>query len=200
MSLLLTALVVISAILMVGVILLQQGKGAELGAAFGRGAQGGLFGSTGSANFLTRTTKWLAVAFLGSALTLSLFVSDSSREGVLDELREGQSESVLIEEGAEPEDGSGSGRRGRFNRRRRRRTGGGDSDRRGRRGRRANRRSANAGLKGNGGPGRQEIKGRCGGIGRHAVLRGQWANTRASSNLAIGTIFPGGGGRREMQQ
>ena len=103
MSLLLTALVVISAILMVGVILLQQGKGAELGAAFGRGAQGGLFGSTGSANFLTRTTKWLAVAFLGSALTLSLFVSDSSREGVLDELREGQSESVLIEEGAEAE-------------------------------------------------------------------------------------------------
>ena len=65
MSLLLTALVVISAILMVGVILLQQGKGAELGAAFGRGAQGGLFGSTGSANFLTRTTKWLAVAFWG---------------------------------------------------------------------------------------------------------------------------------------
>ena len=103
MSLLLTALVVISAILMVGVILLQQGKGAELGAAFGRGAQGGLFGSTGSANFLTRTTKWLAVAFLGSALTLSLFVSDSSREGVLDELREGQSESVLIEKGAETE-------------------------------------------------------------------------------------------------
>ena len=98
MSLLLTALVVISALLMVGVILLQQGKGAELGAAFGRGAQGGLFGSTGSANFLTRTTKWLAVAFLGSALTLSLFVSDSSREGVLDELRrESQSESVLIE-------------------------------------------------------------------------------------------------------
>ena len=102
MSLLLTALVVISALLMVGVILLQQGKGAELGAAFGRGAQGGLFGSTGSANFLTRTTKWLAVAFLGSALTLSLFVSDSSREGVLDELRrESQSESVLIESDAD---------------------------------------------------------------------------------------------------
>lgn len=106
MSLLLTALVVISAILMVGVILLQQGKGAELGAAFGRGAQGGLFGSTGAANFLTRTTKWLAVAFFGAALTLSLFVSDSSREGVLDELRSGaQSESVLIEEdGAEATD------------------------------------------------------------------------------------------------
>lgn len=102
MSLLLTALVVVSAILMVGVILLQQGKGAELGAAFGRGAQGGLFGATGTANFLTRTTKWLAVAFFGAALTLSLFVSDSSREGVLDELRrEGQSESVLIEEDAE---------------------------------------------------------------------------------------------------
>ena len=109
MSLLLTALVVISALLMVGVILLQQGKGAELGAAFGRGAQGGLFGSTGSANFLTRTTKWLAVAFLGSALTLSLFVSDSSREGVLDELRrESQSESVLIESEAEAEADSDS--------------------------------------------------------------------------------------------
>ena len=98
MSLLLTALVVVSAILMVGVILLQQGKGAELGAAFGRGAQGGLFGSSGGANFLTRTTKWLAVAFFGAALTLSLFVSDSSREGVLDELRDAtQNESVLIE-------------------------------------------------------------------------------------------------------
>ena len=107
MSLLLTALVVISALLMVGVILLQQGKGAELGAAFGRGAQGGLFGSTGSANFLTRTTKWLAVAFLGSALTLSLFVSDSSREGVLDELRrESQSESVLIESEADADSDS----------------------------------------------------------------------------------------------
>ena len=109
MSLLLTALVVISALLMVGVILLQQGKGAELGAAFGRGAQGGLFGSTGSANFLTRTTKWLAVAFLGSALTLSLFVSDSSREGVLDELRrESQSESVLIESEADADSDSDS--------------------------------------------------------------------------------------------
>ena len=102
MSLLLTALVVISAILMVGVILLQQGKGAELGAAFGRGAQGGLFGAAGAANFLTRTTKWLAVAFFGAALTLSLFVSDSSREGVLDELRqEAQSESVFSGEESE---------------------------------------------------------------------------------------------------
>lgn len=105
MSLLLTALVVISAILMVGVILLQQGKGAELGAAFGRGAQGGLFGSTGAANFLTRTTKWLAVLFFGAALTLSLFVSDSSREGVLDQLRqEAQSESVLADEAPDESD------------------------------------------------------------------------------------------------
>ena len=108
MSLLLTALVVISAILMVGVILLQQGKGAELGAAFGRGAQGGLFGAAGAANFLTRTTKWLAVAFFGAALTLSLFVSDSSREGVLDELRrEAQSESVLSGEEAAASEAAG---------------------------------------------------------------------------------------------
>ena len=107
MSLLLTALVVISAVLMVGVILLQQGKGAELGAAFGRGAQGGLFGAAGAANFLTRTTKWLAVLFFGAALTLSLFVSDSSREGVLEELRqEAQSGSVFDGEGAGSEEGA----------------------------------------------------------------------------------------------
>ena len=110
MSLILTVLVVVSAILMVGVILLQQGKGAELGAAFGRGAQGGLFGATGAANFLTRTTKWLAVLFLGSALTLSLFVSDSGREGVLEELRRGQAESVLEGDGAgEAEAGTDEG-------------------------------------------------------------------------------------------
>lgn len=51
------------AIGLVGLILIQQGKGADMGASFGAGASGTLFGSSGSGNFLTRSTAVLAVAF-----------------------------------------------------------------------------------------------------------------------------------------
>jgi len=54
---------VISAIALIGLILLQQGKGADIGAAFGSGASQTLFGSRGTANFLTRTTAVLATVF-----------------------------------------------------------------------------------------------------------------------------------------
>ena len=54
---------VISAIALIGLILLQQGKGADIGAAFGSGASQTLFGSRGTANFLTRTTAILATVF-----------------------------------------------------------------------------------------------------------------------------------------
>ncbi len=54
---------VISAIALIGLILLQQGKGADIGAAFGSGASQTLFGSRGTANFLTRTTAVLATLF-----------------------------------------------------------------------------------------------------------------------------------------
>jgi preprotein translocase subunit SecG len=55
----------------IGLVLLQHGKGADMGAAFGGGASGSLFGASGSANFLSRTTAVLATAFFITSLGLS---------------------------------------------------------------------------------------------------------------------------------
>ena len=55
----------------IGLVLLQHGKGADMGAAFGSGASGSLFGATGSANFLSRTTAVLATVFFVTSLTLA---------------------------------------------------------------------------------------------------------------------------------
>lgn len=67
------AVQIISAIAMVVLILVQHGKGADMGAAFGSGSAGSLFGSSGSANFLSHTTAVLATLFLVSTLTLAYF-------------------------------------------------------------------------------------------------------------------------------
>ncbi|AMM14391.1 MAG: preprotein translocase subunit SecG [Pseudomonadota bacterium] len=61
----------LSAFGVIGLVLLQHGKGADMGAAFGSGASGSLFGATGSANFLSRTTAVLAAVFFISTLTLT---------------------------------------------------------------------------------------------------------------------------------
>jgi len=55
----------------IGLVLMQHGKGADMGAAFGSGASGSLFGSSGSANFLSRTTGVLAAIFFVTSLTLA---------------------------------------------------------------------------------------------------------------------------------
>jgi preprotein translocase subunit SecG len=60
------------AVVIIGLVLLQQGKGADVGAAFGSGASGSLFGATGSANFLSRTTAVLATVFFVATLALTL--------------------------------------------------------------------------------------------------------------------------------
>lgn len=62
---------VLAAVGVIALVLLQQGKGAEMGAAFGSGSSGSLFGSTGSANFLSRTTSLLAVVFFLTSLGLA---------------------------------------------------------------------------------------------------------------------------------
>ena len=62
---------VVTAILIVVLILLQKGKGADMGSAFGAGASGTLFGSKGSANFLSRSTAVLATVFFITSLTLA---------------------------------------------------------------------------------------------------------------------------------
>ncbi|MGB4060366.1 MAG: preprotein translocase subunit SecG [Burkholderiaceae bacterium] len=66
---------IVSAIAMIGLILVQHGKGADAGAAFGSGGSGSasLFGASGSANFLSRSTAVLATVFLASTLVLASF-------------------------------------------------------------------------------------------------------------------------------
>ena len=87
MELLKTILVVLQIITAVGVIalvLIQQGKGADMGAAFGGGSSGGLFGAAGSANFLSRVTAVFATIFFLSTLGITFFSSTKSQNaGVL---------------------------------------------------------------------------------------------------------------------
>jgi preprotein translocase subunit SecG len=74
MSVAMTLILVVqmlSALAMIGLILVQHGKGADMGAAFGSGTSGSLFGATGGANFLSRTTAVLAAVFFVSTLTLA---------------------------------------------------------------------------------------------------------------------------------
>ena len=63
----------LSAVTMIGLILIQHGKGADMGAAFGSGASGSLFGASGGANFLSRTTAVLASVFFVCTLALAYF-------------------------------------------------------------------------------------------------------------------------------
>lgn len=62
----------------VGLVLLQHGKGADMGAAFGSGSSGSLFGATGSANFLSRATAILATLFFMTSMGLTMFSSQKS--------------------------------------------------------------------------------------------------------------------------
>lgn len=61
----------LSALAMIGLVLIQHGKGADMGASFGSGASGSLFGASGSANFLSRTTAALATVFFICTLALA---------------------------------------------------------------------------------------------------------------------------------
>ena len=73
------ALQLLTALGMIGLVLIQHGKGADMGAAFGSGASGSLFGATGSANFLSRTTAILAAAFFLTSLGLTYLASTKPR-------------------------------------------------------------------------------------------------------------------------
>jgi preprotein translocase subunit SecG len=77
---LILALQLLSALTMIGLVLIQHGKGADMGASFGGGSSGSLFGATGSANFLSRATAACATVFFLSTLTLA-FLSNSVGPG-----------------------------------------------------------------------------------------------------------------------
>ncbi|NBB92454.1 MAG: preprotein translocase subunit SecG [Gammaproteobacteria bacterium] len=72
---------VLLAVALVAVVLVQRGPGATMGAAFGSGASGTVFGSRGSAGFLTKLTSWLGVAFFTISLTMAVMVARSGNVG-----------------------------------------------------------------------------------------------------------------------
>ncbi|WP_084645127.1 preprotein translocase subunit SecG [Oceanobacter kriegii] len=65
----------------IGFVMLQQGKGADAGASFGGGASQTVFGSSGSGNFLSRTTAWLAAAFFVTSLGLAMYAKQHAESG-----------------------------------------------------------------------------------------------------------------------
>ncbi len=75
---------VIAALSIIGLVLLQHGKGADMGAAFGSGSAGSMFGSSGSANFLSRITAVMAVIFFVSSISLTIFSGKvAGKKGVM---------------------------------------------------------------------------------------------------------------------
>jgi preprotein translocase subunit SecG len=78
---------VVSAISIIGLVLLQHGKGADMGAAFGSGASGSLFGATGSSNFMSKSTGVAAAIFFSATLALAYISANRGGEvsgGVMD--------------------------------------------------------------------------------------------------------------------
>jgi len=88
MNMLETLLLVVHLIVAAGIcglVLLQHGKGADMGAAFGSGSSGSVFGAAGSTNFLSRSTAVLAALFFASSLGLTWFAtSHSAEKGLMD--------------------------------------------------------------------------------------------------------------------
>ena len=88
LSTIIVVIQVLSALTIIGLVLLQHGKGADMGAAFGSGASGSLFGATGSSNFLSKSTGLAAAIFFGATLALA-FIGNrpaSVTGGVMDNL------------------------------------------------------------------------------------------------------------------
>jgi len=99
-----------SALAMIGLVLVQHGKGADMGASFGSGASGSLFGATGSANFLSRSTAACATLFFVCTLALALMSGrDSMRAvssgSVLDQPAAAASAAAAAASGAAPATG-----------------------------------------------------------------------------------------------
>jgi len=75
------AVQMLSALVMIGLVLIQHGKGADMGASFGSGSSGSLFGATGSANFLSRSTAVAAAVFFVCTLGLTYFAGANRSAG-----------------------------------------------------------------------------------------------------------------------
>ena len=97
---------VLIALAIIGLVLLQHGKGADMGSGFGGGASSSLFGATGSANFLSRTTAVLATLFFISSLGLAYVATSRPKEGggtVMDRATSQKKQEQSVKPAAEPE-------------------------------------------------------------------------------------------------
>jgi len=108
---------VIVALCIIGLVLLQHGKGADVGAAFGGGASGSLFGASGSANFLSRTTAILAVVFFLTTFVLAYLVTHKPRVGggVMDTVKEQAQQPVPTPQAAPDADKAGDAAKSKAN-------------------------------------------------------------------------------------
>ncbi|MBS1189412.1 MAG: secG [Rhodocyclaceae bacterium] len=95
---------ILAAVSIIGLVLMQHGKGADMGAAFGSGASGSLFGASGSANFLSRTTAVLAAVFFATSLTLAYVAAGKPKTAgsVMQEEVKSQAVPVPSPTGSEP--------------------------------------------------------------------------------------------------
>ena len=99
---------VIAAVVLVVMVLLQQGKGADMGAAFGSGSAGSVFGASGSANFMSRTTALIATVFFCTSLGLTYISTNRTEDaGVMSRMGEmiesSETQSTLTEAESESE-------------------------------------------------------------------------------------------------
>jgi len=103
MEILLLVVHVLVGAAVIGLVLLQHGKGADMGAAFGSGSAGSLFGSSGSANFLSRTTAILATVFFVTSLGLTYMgTKHSGGKGVIERTKDVPTQKKATTETAPP--------------------------------------------------------------------------------------------------
>jgi len=101
---------VATAVVLIGLVLMQHGKGADMGAAFGSGSAGSLFGSSGSANFLSRSTAVVATVFFITSLSLTYIYSHPAQQlGVMDKVVPAAGQAAPVAPAANPADASKSG-------------------------------------------------------------------------------------------
>lgn len=101
MEILVWAAHVLLAIILIVLVLLQHGKGADMGAAFGSGSAGSLFGASGSANFLSRATSMVAAMFFATSMGLTYLsanqTNDVSIMSIMDQMEENEAVSTDLE-------------------------------------------------------------------------------------------------------
>ena len=101
---------ILTAAVLIGLVLIQHGKGADMGAAFGTGSAGSLFGSSGSANFLSRSTAVAAALFFVTSLSLTyIYAHPAQQQGLMDKVSPAAVQAPPATPATDPADDSKSG-------------------------------------------------------------------------------------------